>query len=87
VPKAWRENLESAGFQIGRAPVHTAVQAKDGTAKVNVLSDSFFTGVGKAGRMQHSVIGLKLFDNQKLKSRFRAPSVCLIRFEGLGLTG
>lgn len=35
VPKAWREKLSSAGFEIGRAPVHTAVQAKDGTAKVN----------------------------------------------------
>jgi hypothetical protein len=64
VPKAWREKLESAGFQIGRAPVHTAVQAKDGTAKVNALSDSFFTDVAKAEKLsQLSVFGLKPFDD------------------------
>ncbi|GAQ82555.1 ribosomal RNA large subunit methyltransferase [Klebsormidium nitens] len=34
LPKAWREKLSSAGFEIGRAPVHTSVQAKDGTAKL-----------------------------------------------------
>lgn len=34
VPQAFRDDLQEAGWKVGRSPVHRAVTAADGTVKV-----------------------------------------------------
>jgi hypothetical protein len=37
VPKLFRDSLETAGWSIGRAPIHHVATSSDGTAKVGCL--------------------------------------------------
>ena len=34
VPQAFRNDLEEAGWKVGRSPIHNTVTAVDGTIKV-----------------------------------------------------